>query len=431
MSMNGCKQGSMMEVNRERRRKRMDIRSTFETLDKKFTSFGGLEQGGITRLLYSPEWIDAVRELEATFKEEGLEVSFDDVGNLSGRLVGSKYSEETILTGSHIDTVVEGGHLDGQFGILSALVAVKYLKEKYGQPLRTIEVLSLAEEEGSRFPYTFWGSKNFFNLAKKADVDTIEDAEGIKFEDAMHESGFDYRKTDDVRDDIKAFVEVHIEQGKVLEAENKAIGVVTGIVGQKRYTINLKGEANHAGTTPMSLRRDTVVAYSEIVTDLTKRAREIGEPLVLTFGHVTPVPNTVNVVPGEITFSIDCRHIDQQLLNDFAREIEDKVKAVAEANSMTYDINLWMDEAPSLMDKEIIQIVEQAAKDNVGDSYKLMPSGAGHDAQIFAGFVPTAMLFVPSIGGISHNTNEETKIEDLVKGIEVLKDVLFELAYKE
>ncbi|MCJ2145012.1 allantoate deiminase [Bacillus sp. B19-2] len=409
----------------------MDIQSTFETLDKKFTSFGGLEKGGITRLLYSPEWIDAVRELEATFKEEGLEVSFDDVGNLSGRLVGSKYSEETILTGSHIDTVVEGGHLDGQFGILSALVAVKYLKEKYGQPLRTIEVLSLAEEEGSRFPYTFWGSKNFFNLAKKEDVATIEDAEGIKFEDAMHESGFDYRQTDDVRDDIKAFVEVHIEQGKVLETENKAIGVVTGIVGQKRYSVHLKGEANHAGTTPMSLRRDTVVAYSEIVTDLTKRAREIGEPLVLTFGHVTPVPNTVNVVPGEITFSIDCRHIDQQLLNDFAREIEDKVKAVAEANSMAYDINLWMDEAPSLMDKEIIQIIEQAAKDNVGDSYKLMPSGAGHDAQIFANFVPTAMLFVPSIGGISHNTNEETKIEDLVKGIEVLKDVLFELAYKE
>lgn len=409
----------------------MDIQSTFETLDKKFTSCGGLEKGGITRLLYSPEWIEAVRELEATFKEEGLEVSFDDVGNLSGRLVGSKYSEETILTGSHIDTVVEGGHLDGQFGILSALVAVKYLKEKYGQPLRTIEVLSLAEEEGSRFPYTFWGSKNFFNLAKKEDVATIEDAEGIKFEDAMHESGFDYRQTDDVRDDIKAFVEVHIEQGKVLETENKAIGVVTGIVGQKRYSVHLKGEANHAGTTPMSLRRDTVVAYSEIVTDLTKRAREIGEPLVLTFGHVTPVPNTVNVVPGEITFSIDCRHIDQQLLNDFAREIEDKVKAVAEANSMTYDINLWMDEAPSLMDKEIIQIIEQAAKDNVGDSYKLMPSGAGHDAQIFADFVPTAMLFVPSIGGISHNTNEETKIEDLVKGIEVLKDVLFELAYKE
>ncbi|MGG0839581.1 allantoate deiminase [Bacillus paralicheniformis] len=409
----------------------MDIQSTFETLDKKFTSFGGLEKGGITRLLYSPEWIDAVRELEATFKEEGLAVSFDDVGNLSGRLVGSKYSEETILTGSHIDTVVEGGHLDGQFGILSALVAVKYLKEKYGQPLRTIEVLSLAEEEGSRFPYTFWGSKNFFNLAKKEDVDTIEDAEGIKFKDAMHESGFDYRQTDDVRDDIKAFVEVHIEQGKVLETENKAIGVVTGIVGQKRYSVHLKGEANHAGTTPMSLRRDTVVAYSEIVTDLTKRAREIGEPLVLTFGHVTPVPNTVNVVPGEIIFSIDCRHIDQQLLNDFAREIEDKVKAVAEANSMAYDINLWMDEAPSLMDKEIIQIIEQAAKDNVGDSYKLMPSGAGHDAQIFANFVPTAMLFVPSIGGISHNTNEETKIEDLVKGIEVLKDVLFELAYKE
>ncbi|MGE8035426.1 allantoate amidohydrolase [Lysinibacillus sp. KCTC 33748] len=409
----------------------MDIQSTFELLDKKFTSFGGLEQGGITRLLYSQEWNDAVRELETTFKEEGFYARFDDIGNLSGRLVGSKYPEETILTGSHIDTVVEGGHLDGQFGILSALVAVKYLKEKHGQPLRSLEVLSLAEEEGSRFPYTFWGSKNFFNLAKKSDVDTIEDAEGIKFEDAMRQSGFDYRNTTDVRKDIKAFVEIHIEQGKVLETENKTIGVVNGIVGQKRFTINLKGEANHAGTTPMSLRRDTVVAYSEIVTDLTKRAREIGEPLVLTFGHVTLVPNTVNVVPGEITFSIDCRHIDQQLLNDFAAEIEDKIKLVAEANSMTYDINLWMDEAPTLMDEKIVRIIEQAAKNNVGDQYKVMPSGAGHDSQIFAQYVPTAMLFVPSIGGISHNITEETKIEDLVKGIEVLADVLYELAYKE
>ncbi len=308
---------------------------------------------------------------------------------------------------------------------------MKYLKEKYGQPLRSLEVLSLAEEEGSRFPYVFWGSKNFFNLAKKSDVDTIEDAEGIKFEDAMRQSGFDYRKTEVVRKDIKAFVEVHIEQGKVLESENKTIGVVNGIVGQKRYTINLKGEANHAGTTPMSLRRDTVVAYSAIVTDLTKRAREIGEPLVLTFGHVVPLPNTVNVVPGEITFSIDCRHIDQQLLHDFATEIEDKIKLVAEANDMTYDIHLWMDEAPTLMDKEIVQIIEQAAKNNVGDRYKVMPSGAGHDSQIFAEYVPTAMIFVPSIGGISHNINEETKIEDLVKGIAVLSEVLYELAYKE
>lgn len=409
----------------------MDIQSTFESLDKKFTGFGGLEQGGITRLLYSQEWNDAVRELEKTFKEEGLEASFDDIGNLTGRLVGSKYPEETILTGSHIDTVVEGGHLDGQFGILAALVAVKYLKAKHGQPLRSLEVLSLAEEEGSRFPYTFWGSKNFFNLAKKSDVDTIADAEGIKFEDAMRKSGFDYRKTTDVRNDIKAFVEIHIEQGKVLETENKTIGVVNGIVGQKRFTINLKGEANHAGTTPMSLRRDTVVAYSEIVSNLTKRAREIGEPLVLTFGHITLVPNTVNVVPGEITFSVDCRHIDQQILNDFAAEIEDKIKLVAEANSMSYDINLWMDEAPTLMDKKIVQIIEQAAKNNVGNQYKVMPSGAGHDSQIFAQYVPTAMLFVPSIGGISHNISEETKIEDLVKGIEVLSDVLYELAYKE
>src|SRR5699024_3631821 len=142
--------------------------------------------------------------------------------------------------------------------ILAALTAAIYLKEKYGQPKRSIEVLSLAEEEGSRFPYTFWGSKNFFNLQDNKDVEDIVDAEGVKFVDAMRESGFDFRSDDKIRDDIKAFLEIHIEQGQVLELEKKQIGVVTGIVGQKRYTINLKGQANHAGTTPMGYRKDTV-----------------------------------------------------------------------------------------------------------------------------------------------------------------------------
>jgi len=222
------------------------------------------------------------------------------------------------MYGSHIDTVVEGGHLDGQFGVLAAVVAMQSLKAEYGQPLRSLEILALAEEEGSRFPYAFWGSKNFFNLADKADVDAIADGEGVAFKDAMRESGFDYRTEDNDYNYIKSFIEVHIEQGKVLENEKKSIGVVNGIVGQKRYTVNLKGEANHAGTTPMGLRQDAVVAFSKIANQLTDRAREIGDPLVITFGRVDPVPNTVNVVPGEVTFSIDCRHINQDELNQFA-----------------------------------------------------------------------------------------------------------------
>ncbi|QLK85375.1 allantoate deiminase [Staphylococcus sp. 17KM0847] len=407
----------------------MDIRTMFERLDKQFTSYGGLKGGGITRLLYSDEWIEAVKALEKLLKEEGFEVSFDDVGNLTGRIEGSEQPEETIMSGSHIDTVVEGGHLDGQFGILSAIVAMKYLKEKYGQPKKSLEVLSLAEEEGSRFPYTFWGSKNFFNLANTKDVETIADAEGVQFIDAMTRSGFQFRQNDTVRDDIKAFVEMHIEQGKVLETEQKSIGVVTGIVGQKRYTINLKGEANHAGTTPMGLRKDAVVAFTEIVQRLVQRAEEIGDPLVLTFGHVTPVPNTVNVVPGEVEFSVDCRHIDQEVLNTFAKEIETTIKEIAEQRGMDVNINLWMDETPTLMDDAIIEKVEASAEEIVGAAYKVMPSGAGHDSQIFAKHVPTGMIFVPSIKGISHNVEEETLVEDLVKGIEVLASVLYKLAY--
>lgn len=409
----------------------MDIKSSFEALDKQFTSFGGLEQGGITRLLYSKEWKEAVTQLETAFKEIGLDAQFDDVGNLTGRLQGTKYPNEVIVSGSHIDTVAEGGHLDGQFGILSALVAIQSLKEEFGAPLRSLEVLSLAEEEGSRFPYAFWGSKNFFNLADNADVKDIEDAEGIKFVDAMRDAGFGFRQNDTVRDDIKAFVEMHIEQGKVLEAEGKSIGVVNGIVGQKRYTVNLKGEANHAGTTPMGLRKDTVVAFSKIATQLTEKAVSIGDPLVLTFGHVTPVPNTVNVVPGEVTFSIDCRHIDQEALDQFANEIETTIQTICDEDGITCDIDRWMDEEPTLMDESIVKVIESSAQKEVGDQYKVMPSGAGHDSQIFAKYVPTAMLFVPSIDGISHNVKEETNIEDLVKGIEVLKETLYELAYKE
>lgn len=370
--------------------------------------------------------------MKETLEEDGFTVNFDDIGNLTGRLEGSKYPDETIVSGSHIDTVVEGGHLDGQYGILAALTAMKALKEEHGQPLRSLEVLALAEEEGSRFPFAFWGSKNFFNLADEEDVKDIADAEGIEFERAMQDSGFNYRQQDNDFNNIKAFVEMHIEQGKVLESEEKNIGVVNGIVGQKRYTVTLKGEANHAGTTPMGLRNDAVVGFSQIASQLTERAREIGDPLVVTFGRVDPVPNTVNVVPGEVVFSIDTRHINQEALNQYAEEITQTIKNVAEKEGLEYDIDLWMDEAPVLMDEHLVEKIEEAANEVVGESkYKLMSSGAGHDSQIFAKYVPTAMMFVPSINGISHNVEEETDVEDLVKGIEVLKQVLYELAYKE
>ena len=406
----------------------MDIRTTFQQLDEKFSRFGGLEPRGITRLLYTSEWRAAINALVKEFENNDLEVIKDSVGNVSGRLVGEN-SNETILTGSHIDTVVQGGHLDGQYGILASLTALLYLKENYGQPKKNIEVLALAEEEGSRFPIAFWGSKNFFNIQDNEIIKELTDSEGVNFVDAMRESGFDFREDDKVRDDIKAWLEIHIEQGQILEKEQKQIGVVTGIVGFKRYSVQLKGEANHAGTTPMGYRKDTVVAFSEIVQKLDKKAKEIGDPLVITFGKVKLIPNVTNVVPGEIEFSIDTRHIDEAELNDFSKTIENTINEIAIQNELEATITLHLDEKPTLMNEDIIKTIEESSKKVTSNNYKRMVSGAGHDTQIFSQFVPSGMLFVPSIGGISHNVEEETDIEDLVKGIEVLAETLYKLAY--
>ena len=406
----------------------MDIRTTFQQLDEKFSRFGGLEPRGITRLLYTSEWRAAINALVEEFENNDLEVIKDSVGNVSGRLVGEN-SNETILTGSHIDTVVQGGHLDGQYGILASLTALLYLKENYGQPKKNIEVLALAEEEGSRFPIAFWGSKNFFNIQDNEIIKELTDSEGVNFVDAMRESGFYFREDDKVRDDIKAWLEIHIEQGQILEKEQKQIGVVTGIVGFKRYSVQLKGEANHAGTTPMGYRKDTVVAFSEIVQKLDKKAKEIGDPLVITFGKVKLIPNVTNVVPGEIEFSIDTRHIDEAELNDFSKTIENTINEIAIQNELEATITLHLDEKPTLMNEDIIKTIEESSKKVTSNNYKRMVSGAGHDTQIFSQFVPSGMLFVPSIGGISHNVEEETDIEDLVKGIEVLAETLYKLAY--
>src|SRR5699024_2001416 len=228
----------------------MDIRTTFQQLDEKFSRFGGLEPRGITRLLYTSEWRAAINALVEEFENNDLEVIKDSVCNVSGRLVGEN-SNETILTGSHIATVVQRGHLDGQYGILASLTALLYLKENYGQPKKDREVLALAEEEGSRFPISLCRSKYVFNIQGNEIIKELTDTESVNFIDAKRESRLDFREHDKVRDDIKAWLEIHIEQGQILEKEQKQIGVVTGIVGFNRYSVQLKGEANHAGTTPM------------------------------------------------------------------------------------------------------------------------------------------------------------------------------------
>lgn len=408
-----------------------DFRQEITDISGKLSKIGADPTGGMTRLLYTREWVEAQKALKDIFETAGFTASHDATGNLFARLEGSKYPEQVILTGSHIDTVVNGGNLDGQFGIEASFLAANYLKNTYGPPLRSLEVVAMAEEEGSRFPYVFWGSKNIFGLARRQDVENISDASGMNFVDAMHQAGFDFRPEDrPVRNDITAFVEIHIEQGKVLETEGKTIGVVTSIVGQRRYDIRLKGESNHAGTTPMGYRRDTIYAFSRICTESIAKAHAEGDPLVLTFGKVEPKPGTVNVVPGATHFTMDCRHTDADTLVRFTEEVEADMRRICDEMGIEIEIDRWMDEPPIPMDEQLVACVSHLCEKN-RVNYRLIHSGAGHDAQIFSPHVPTVMIFVPSIGGISHNPAEKTHLDDLAEGVKVLAHTLYQLAWTE
>lgn len=242
-----------------------ELLQEIEDIRSWISSFGSDDLGGVSRLLYSESWLEVQKALKKKFEELGMEARFDEIGNLYGKIIGTDNGNETIATGSHVDTVVNGGQLDGQLGIIGGYLAIKRLLEAHGKPKKNIEIISLAEEEGSRFPYVFWGSKNLFGIADKKDVENIEDANGIGFVDAMHQCGFDFKKDNSCSiPDVKAFVELHIEQGNTLEMEGISVGVISGIVGQRRYNIKLKGEANHAGTTLMKYRKDVTQVLQKL-----------------------------------------------------------------------------------------------------------------------------------------------------------------------
>ncbi|MEH7416779.1 allantoate deiminase [Neobacillus drentensis] len=392
-------------------------------------SFGQEENGGVTRLLYSPAWQDAQHALNKFMEEMNLTTYFDSVGNLFGRLQGTDSKGKTILTGSHIDTVVEGGKYDGAYGIIASLIAVIRLYNQYGYPKKTIEVVSLCEEEGSRFPLTFWGSRNITGVYNLDHVKNVQDANGISFLEAMMHAGFDPGKyTSPARKDIERFVEIHIEQGMVMEKNQNQIGLVSHIVGQRRYTIHIKGESNHAGTTPMYFRKDAVSTACYLISFLTEKTKELDPSLVATVGKLTVKPNVPNVIAGEVEFSLDIRHHEERIIDQYCHEIFAEFKRTLESLKMEVSISQWMDVKPVMMDIQMRNLAREAAEGK-NMRYQEIISGAGHDAQVFGKACPTSLLFVPSRNGISHSPDEFTHGEDLEIGIDLLTEVLYKLAY--
>ncbi|MFT8320587.1 MAG: allantoate deiminase [Bacillus sp. (in: firmicutes)] len=390
--------------------------------------FGRTANGGVTRLLYDNVWQEAQSALKTKMNECGLIAYYDGVGNLFGRLEGTEVKDKIILTGSHVDTVVDGGKYDGAYGVLASLLAVKNLYENYGPPKKTIEVGSFCEEEGSRFPLAFWGSGSITGKFKMKDSEKLSDANGVPFHEAMEKAGFPAEGKSAARNDIERFIEVHIEQGAVLEKEQQSIGMVTHIVGQRRFTIKISGESNHAGTTPMSYRKDSMHIASELIAFALNKTASFGEDLVATVGKLSVSPNVPNVIPNEVIFTLDVRHYEESTIAEYCKTVFAYFEERCREKGTGIEIDQWMAVKPVQMDQKLISISDDILK-NMSIPYKKMVSGAGHDSQIFGTFCPTALFFIPSKNGISHSPLEYTDAEDLKNGIMVLTEMLYKIAY--
>ena len=412
-----------------RRQLRIDAEQ-LETHIQTLGAIGALPEGGLYRPVYGQSWVDAMALLERWFAQAGLEVRHDAVGSLFGRATGRDAEDGVVLTGSHVDTVLRGGRYDGALGIHASLAALRSLLDAFGRPRRSIEVVALCEEEGSRFHCTFWGTRAMLGLIAPDEPDALRDADGITIGAAMAQVGFDPAAIPSARrSDLAAFLELHIEQGPVLASAGLDLGIPHTITGQRQLAVTIHGRQDHAGTTPMDMRLDPLVAAARMIERITMAADSMGRPAVATIGRIEARPGAVNVVADSVRFTIDTRHSDALQRLALIEQIEAAIGEVAAAAGVKVSIERLIELEPVPLDGEVRSLLTSAARDE-GLRYLEMPSGAGHDSQVMAQHLPTGMIFVPSREGRSHSPEEFTPIDQVVPGVRVLARALYELAYR-
>ena len=391
--------------------------------------YGAHGETGVWRPVYSEAWFAAQDQIAAWGEEAGLVVTRDAVGNVWGRLEGSQ-GGKTIVSGSHIDSQLPGGRYDGVLGVLSALIAMRRLKEQFGTPQRTLEFVSFCEEESSRFAQArHWGSRAVAGAIAPEDLATVVSYDGEQIGDVMRSVGLDPDKVAEAqRDDIDIFVELHIEQGPILEEFGLPVAVVSGITGIRHYHIDLLGRADHAGARPMDLRRDPMAGAAEIISTAVDTAHRMGRPAVTTCGMVKVEPNAASIVPEKVHFTIDARHPDPEQREILYQKHEAMFREVAVRRNLDISWTLGAEQPPRPSDTELVQLFQSAAEEqNV--PYLTMQSGAVHDANRMADLSRMVMLFVQSKDGRSHTPAEFTSVEHAVEGIKVLTAGLHKLAY--
>ena len=391
-------------------------------------AIGVTDGGGVTRLALSDEDRAGRDLLSSWMNEAGLEVRVDDFGNMTGLRAG-KTDEPPVLLASHIDTVVKGGKYDGALGVIGALEVIRTLNDNSIETGKPVAVVNWTNEEGARFEPAMQCSGAVAGRFTREYVYNRSDRQGIRFEDELRRIG--YLGEESSRPlPASAYLELHIEQGPVLEDAKQAVGVVGGIVGITWIEVTITGQSDHAGPSPMGLRRDPLVAASEIIQGVERIATMEDDIAVATVGRISVEPNVINTIPGKVVFSVDFRHPDGVVLNDQAARLEALVAHVCSERSVTGEVNRFWASEPTPFDPAVVKAIRSTCT-SLGVDYGELWSGAGHDAKYMAGICPSGMVFVRSKGGLSHCEEEESSAEDIEAGVNVLLGAALRLASRK
>ncbi|MCC0179803.1 Zn-dependent hydrolase [Waterburya agarophytonicola K14] len=385
-------------------------------------SIGRLPNSGVKRIAYSTEDLEARTLVQQWMKELEMEVKIDAAGNIIGKYPGKNPVASALATGSHIDTVPCGGNYDGAYGVLAGLEVVRVLQENQIRLERSIEVIVFTDEEGSMI-----GSKAISGRVVR-DPQYYRRPDGTDIQTCLKRVGGNWDKIPQARrnlEDIAAFVELHVEQGPVLESMGKQIGVIEGIVGQRRFNITVKGSANHAGTTPMQMRCDALVAASQVVLAVNQIGNTPGQQ-VATVGKMSVLPNAANVVPGWVEMSLDIRDLSSLHLDSLLKQLRIHLEEIAVTTNTQIRFNPCLHNEPALAEPYIQKAIALSCE-NLSLSYTYLPSRASHDAQEMAQITDMGMIFVPSKMGVSHDANEYTSPEQCIQGANVLLQTLIKL----
>ncbi len=401
------------------------------------TRFNATPDCGITRMVFSKEDLEARKYVKELMTQVGMKVTEDAIGNIFGTLEGEDRELPPVWSGSHIDTVRNGGMFDGMVGVIGAIEACRWIKEHNVAHKRSIVAVVYTSEEPTRFGYGCIGSHALTGHLSLEETKNLRDDEGESLYEILKQLGYSLSEFENIqkkKGDIFAHVEMHIEQAEKLEAAGLPVGVVTGICAPSYISVSVKGVQEHAGSTQMDIRKDALCATSEIILEVENIARIFNdfcqnETTVGTVGKLQVLPNSPNVIPGKTSFIIDIRDVDKETKDRFVHKISAKMDEIASKRGVEVEYHLVENDIPRRSDPNIVTVIEESCEKR-DIRYMEMVSGAYHDSLLIAEIAPMAMIFVPSKDGISHDPAEFTEYSDIALGTEVLTDTLIELANK-